>query len=96
MVSDLERSKSFYQDMLGAELYRENGGTSVVLRFPGTWLLMVTGGVPTADKPDVRFVAPTDPRSGSHEMTIKVPDCRAYEVLRSCGVAFLTPPVEYV
>lgn len=29
-------------------------------------------------------------------MTIRVPDCRAaYETLRSRGVEFLTPPVEY-
>jgi hypothetical protein len=43
----------FYRDVLGAELYREYGGTSVVLRAFGTWLLLVTGGGPTPDKPDV-------------------------------------------
>jgi lactoylglutathione lyase len=96
VVGDVERSKAFYLDVLGAELYREYGGSSVVLRFLGTWLLLVTGGEPTADKPGVRFVAPTDPRSVSHEMTIRVPDCRAaYAVLRSRGAVFLTPPVEY-
>jgi catechol 2,3-dioxygenase-like lactoylglutathione lyase family enzyme len=95
VVSDLERSRAFYQGVLRAELYREFGGTSAVLRFLGTWLLLVTGGGPTADKPDVRFVAPIDPRSVSHEMTIRVPDCRAtYELLRSRGAVFLTPPVE--
>ncbi len=95
VVSDLERSRAFYQGVLRAELYREYGGTSAVLRFLGTWLLLVTGGGPTADKPDVRFVAPIDPRSVSHEMTIRVPDCRAtYELLRSRGAVFLTPPVE--
>jgi catechol 2,3-dioxygenase-like lactoylglutathione lyase family enzyme len=95
VVSDLERSRAFYQGVLRAELYREYGGTSAVLRFLGTWLLLVTGGGPTADKPDVRFVAPIDPRSVSHEMTIRVPDCQAtYELLRSRGAVFLTPPVE--
>ncbi len=96
VVSDLGRSRGFYRDVLGAELYREYGGTSAVLRFLGSWLLLVTGGGPTADKPDVTFAAPVDPGMVSHEMTIRVPDCRAaYESLRSRGAEFLTPPVEY-
>jgi catechol 2,3-dioxygenase-like lactoylglutathione lyase family enzyme len=95
VVTDLARSRSFYRDVLGAELHREYGGTSAVFRFLGTWLLLVTGGEPTADKPDVVFRSP-DPRSVSHEMTIRVPDCRAaYETLRARGAEFLTPPVEY-
>jgi catechol 2,3-dioxygenase-like lactoylglutathione lyase family enzyme len=96
VVRDLERSRAFYRDVLGAELYREYGGTSVVLRFLGTWLLLVTGGEPTPDKPDVTFAAPGDPRSVSHSMTIRVPDCQAaYATLRERGARFLTPPVDY-
>ena len=96
VVSDAERSKVFYRDVLGAEVYREYGGTSVVLRFLGTWLLLVTGGGPTEDKPGVTFAPPADPPVVSHEMTIRVPDCRAaYETLRSRGAEFLTPLVEY-
>lgn len=96
VVSDLERARDFYREVLGAEPYREYGGTSVVLRFLGTWLLLVTGGGPTVDKPDVTFAAPADRQVVSHEMTIRVPDCRAaYETLRSRGAEFLTPPVDY-
>ncbi|MGH9038535.1 MAG: VOC family protein [Acidimicrobiia bacterium] len=96
VVSDMERSRSFYRDVLGAEVYREYGGTSVVFRFFGTWLLLVTGGGPTADKPGVTFAPPPDPDTVSHEMTIRVPDCRAaYETLLARGAEFLTPPVEY-
>src|SRR2546425_17643 len=51
VVSDAERSKLFYRDVLGAELYREYGGTSVVLRFQGTWLLLVTRGGRSCDSP---------------------------------------------
>src|SRR5437764_4259152 len=95
VVRDVERARTFYRDILEAEVYREYGGTSVVLRFLGTWLLLVTGGGPTADKPDVMFAPPVDARTVSHEMTIRVPDCRAaYEVLRSRGARFMTPPVE--
>ena len=96
VVSDAERSRDFYREVLGAELHREYGGTSVVMRFLGAWLLLVTGGEPTRDKPGVTFAPPADPATVSHEMTIRVPDCRAaYATLRSRGAEFLTPPVEY-
>ena len=77
VVADIDRARSFYRDVLGAEVYREYGGTSCVLRAFGTWLLLVTGGGPTADKPTVTFAPPTDPDLVGHAMTIRVPDCRA-------------------
>jgi catechol 2,3-dioxygenase-like lactoylglutathione lyase family enzyme len=96
VVSDVERSKVFYQEVLGATLYREYGGTSAVFQFQGTWLLLVTGGGPTKDKPGVTFAPPADPGVVTHELTMRVPDCAAaYETLRSRGAEFLTPPVEY-
>jgi catechol 2,3-dioxygenase-like lactoylglutathione lyase family enzyme len=96
VVEDAERARNFYVDVLGAELYREYGGTSVVLRAFGTWLLLVTGGGPTVDKPDVTFAVPADPRTVAHAMTIRVPDCRgAYETLLGRGAEFLTPPVDH-
>jgi catechol 2,3-dioxygenase-like lactoylglutathione lyase family enzyme len=95
VVSDVQRARAFYRDVLGAEEYREYGGTSVVFRFLGTWLLIVTGGGPTEDKPDVAFAPPADPNSVSHAITIRVEDCRgAYETLSGRGAEFLTPPVE--
>jgi catechol 2,3-dioxygenase-like lactoylglutathione lyase family enzyme len=96
VVGEVERSTAFYKDVLGATLYREYGGTSAVLRFQGTWLLLVTGGGPTKDKPDVTFAPPMDRNTATHELTMRVPDCQAaYEVLRARGAEFLTPPVEY-
>jgi catechol 2,3-dioxygenase-like lactoylglutathione lyase family enzyme len=95
VVADPERSRAFYERVLGAEVFRRYGG-SVVLRFLGTWLLLVTGGPPTADKPGVRFAPPADPATVAHEMTIRVPDCRAaYATLLARGAEFLTPPVDY-
>jgi len=93
VISDLERSKQFYRDVLGADIYREYGGTSCVLRFLDSWLLIVTGGDPTADKPDTHFEPPRSRDSVSHAMTIRVPDCQAaYKVLQSRGAVFITPP----
>ena len=96
VVSDVNQSRDFYRDVLGAEVFREYGGTSCVLNFQGSWLLIVTGGEPTPDKPDVTFAPPNDIKRVSHQMTIRVPDCRAaYDVLRSRGASFLTPPVDW-
>lgn len=96
VVADVDRARAWYVAVLGAELYREYGGTSAVLTFAGTWLLLVTGGEPTADKPTVRFAAPADPDMVSHALTIRVPDCQAaYEALRARGATFLTPPHDW-
>jgi catechol 2,3-dioxygenase-like lactoylglutathione lyase family enzyme len=96
VVADPARSRGFWVNVLGAELYREYGGTSVVLRFAGTWLLLVTGGGPTADKPGVSFAPPADPERVSHAMTLRVADCRAaYEALRARGAVFLTEPHDW-
>ena len=95
VVGDMDRSLPFYRDILGADVYREYSGTSVVLRFLDTWLLLVTGGGPTEDKPGVTFAPPASATAVSHEVTIRVPSCQAaYEALSSRGAQFLTPPQE--
>jgi catechol 2,3-dioxygenase-like lactoylglutathione lyase family enzyme len=96
VVSDATRARDWYVDVLGAELYREYGGTSVVLRFAGNWLLLVTGGGPTRHKPSVTFAPPGDPDTVTHSFTIRVPDClAAYETLRTRGAEFLATPVDW-
>jgi catechol 2,3-dioxygenase-like lactoylglutathione lyase family enzyme len=94
VVSDVGRSRAWYLDVLGATLYREYGGTSVVLRFADAWLLLTTGGPPTDDKPGITLVAPDRPAVLDHLFTIRVDDCRAVHTeLVARGAEFLTPPV---
>jgi catechol 2,3-dioxygenase-like lactoylglutathione lyase family enzyme len=96
VVAELGRAVSFYRDVVGAGLTREYGGTSAVFSLAGTWLLLVTPGGPTADKPAVTFAPRDDPGRVSAEMTFRVPDCRAaYHTLRARGAMFLTPPVDH-
>lgn len=96
VVSDLSRARDWYENVLGAKVHREYGGDSTVLSFTGTWLLLVTGGEPTDDKPGVTLGPPEHPDRLSHMFTIRVPDCRAsYGVLRERGAEFLTPPVTH-
>lgn len=93
VVNDPARSRSWYTDVLGATLYREYL-SSVVLSFGGTWLLLVEGGGPTDDKPQVSLAAPADPNLRDNLFTIRVDDCQAaYELLLARGGTFLTPPV---
>jgi len=94
VVSDLARSKRWYLDVLGATLYAEYGETSVVLSLGNAWILIVTGGGPTDDKPTVRLEPPSDPDVRDNLFTMRVADCQAaYDELRARGAVFLTPPV---
>jgi len=43
VVADVNRSLAWYEDILGASLYREYGGNSAVVQFLGNWLLLVSG-----------------------------------------------------
>jgi len=96
VVSNMDQSRHFYEDVLGATVVREYGGTSCVLKFQSSWLLLVTGGEPTRDKQTITFAPPQTPDTVSHAMTIRVPDCQtAYEILKSRGAEFLTPPVDW-
>ena len=94
VVSDLDRSKRWYLDVLGASLYGEYGGTSVVLSLGNAWILIVTGGDPTDDKPTVSLAPPPDPDVRDNLFTMRVADCvAAYDELKARGAEFLTPPV---
>ncbi len=96
VINNLEKSKEFYVDILGAKIHSEYGGTSCVLNFQGTWLLLVTGSGPTKDKPEISFVPPDNSNRVNHSFTIRVKDCNeSYEILKSRGAKFLTPPVDW-
>ena len=93
VVADQDRSREFYRSLLGGQVLLERD--PVIIKVANTWLTLVTGGGPTDDKPTVTFAPPPDPDTVSTEMILRVPDCRsAYELLRSRGADFLTPPVD--
>ncbi|OLS24923.1 MAG: Metallothiol transferase FosB [Candidatus Heimdallarchaeota archaeon LC_3] len=96
VVENLEKSKHFYLNILGATLFREYGGSSCVLKFQGVWLLLVTGGEPTPDKPGIIFTSARNETNINHSFTIRVKNCqKSYEVLKSRGAQFLTPPYDW-
>lgn len=95
VVADAAASRDWYVDVLGASVFGEYGGTSVVLDLMGNWLLLVTGGEPTPDKPNVTLAAPDDPDRVSAEIIFRVGDCQgAFELLSKRGAEFLTTPLD--
>ncbi len=95
VVTDIQASVRWYRDVLGASLFREYGGTTAVFDLNGAWLVLVTGGGPTPDKPGVTMHVPRDVTDVSHSMTLRVKDCRkAHQELVGRGATFLTEPVE--
>jgi catechol 2,3-dioxygenase-like lactoylglutathione lyase family enzyme len=96
VASDYACSLAFYRDVLGAKVVRQISDVLCLLSFGGSEFLLTVGGGPTRDKPTVTFPTPNDPDTVSSELNIRVPDCfAAYEVLRSRGAGFLTPPVDW-
>ena len=96
VASDYARSLAFYQEVLGAKIVRRISDVLCLLSLGGSEFLLTVGGGPTQDKPTVTFGPPTSPDMVSSELNIRVPDCfAAYEVLRSRGAEFLTPPVDW-
>ncbi|MEO1056939.1 MAG: VOC family protein [Actinomycetota bacterium] len=93
VVTDIDRSRDWYVNVLDAELFGEYGGTSVVLDLLGNWILLVTGGGPDAGKPNVTLTPPATPDRPSVQLIFRVDDCVGlYELLSGRGAEFLAPP----
>lgn len=91
VVSDIERSRRFYTEVLGGEVVREGEPTIVALA--NGWIVINVGGGPTDDKPAVTLEPPQDPNRTSSFLNIRVTDIDAiYREWSARGAEFLTPP----
>lgn len=91
IVRDQDRSREFYEKVLGAKVVLERD--PVILKFHNSWIILNVGGGPTADKPDVQMAPPSDPKTVSSALNIRVADIeREYERMKAAGGEFLTPP----
>ena len=89
VVSDYARALAFYRDVLGATVVHELAETLGFLDFRGSQILLSAPSGLTKDQKASGTLA-------IGELTMRVPDCSAaYEVLRSRGAVFITPPVEW-
>ncbi|WP_206633423.1 VOC family protein [Methanoculleus taiwanensis] len=93
IVEDIDRSRTFYRDVLGATVVRERD--PCVMRFLNSWLIINVGGGPTEDKPEVTMAPPRDPNLTASALNIRVADIHAvYGEWRRRGADFLTPPID--
>jgi len=89
--SDVERSASFYRDVLGGEIVAQGEPTAVKLA--NAWVIINVGGGPTDDKPDVILEPPGDSHRTSSFLNIRVADiAKSYAEWKRKGAEFLTPP----
>ena len=93
IVSDQDRSREFYVNVLGASAIRERD--PVVLRLGGMWLILNIGGGPTPDKPETVAAPPADRSRFSSALILRVADVYStWERLQSAGAEFLTGPID--
>ena len=91
VVSDVERSRRFYSDVLGGEVVM--AGEPSIVALANSWIIINVGGGPTEDKPTVTLEPPQDPSRTSAFMNIRVADIETlYQEWSARGAEFLTPP----
>ena len=89
--ADVERSRAFYEGVLGGEVVLE--GEPTIVQLANAWVIINVGGGPTEDKPEVTLEPPADPNRVSSFLNIRVADIQAvYEEWSGKGAEFLTPP----
>jgi lactoylglutathione lyase len=94
VVADQDRSRDFYQSILGGTVVLERD--PVILRVANSWLILNVGGGPTDDKPGVTLTTPEDPNRTSAFINVRVADIdRVYREWTAKGAEFLTPPKDY-
>ncbi len=94
VVSDQERSREFYRRVFGGEVVLERD--PVIMQVANTWIILNEGGGPTDDKPDVTLATPSDPKTTSAFMNVRVADiAAAYRDWSDRGAEFLTEPKDH-
>ena len=94
VTEDVARSRDFYAGVLGGTVVLE--GEPTIIKLANGWVTVNVGGGPTDDKPGVILEPPTDPNRTSAFLNLRVADIQtAYDLWRSRGAQFLTPPKDH-
>jgi catechol 2,3-dioxygenase-like lactoylglutathione lyase family enzyme len=95
-VADVERSLTFYRDLVGFEVeatYDDPPYATLVLA--GARLSLAEQGHAAEDRPGVAMTAPEDPAQTNVVLVVEVEDARAvYAELETKGARFLAEPYE--
>jgi catechol 2,3-dioxygenase-like lactoylglutathione lyase family enzyme len=91
IVSDQDRSRKFYSQVLGGEVIRQRD--PAVVRISNSWIVIDSGGGPTDDKPDVIASPPRSSKVLNSILNIRVADVWSiYREWQARGAEFLTEP----
>jgi lactoylglutathione lyase len=94
VVADQDRSRDFYQSILGGTVVLERD--PVILRVANSWLILNVGGGPTDDKPSITLTTPENLDRTSAFVNVRVADIdRVYREWTAKGAEFLTPPIDH-
>lgn len=94
VVSDVERSRRFYTEVLGGEVVLDGEPTIVALA--NGWIILNVGGGPTDDKPTVTLEVPGEPDRVTSFLNVRVADIdRVYTDWTARGADFVTPPMDW-
>jgi catechol 2,3-dioxygenase-like lactoylglutathione lyase family enzyme len=94
IVADQDRSRDFYNRVLGGDVIRERD--PAVVRLGNSWVIINSGGAPSDDKPDVIAAPPQSSHVLTSGLNIRVADVWAiYRDWRARGAEFLTEPKDH-
>lgn len=94
VCDDLETSKHFYIDILGATPATPAGPGPSMVKLANAWFILVNGGEPTPDKPTVTLTAPTDLDHVDSFLNLRVADiATTHREWTARGAQFLTEPL---
>jgi len=91
-VKDQEKSADFYVRILGGKLIKPKD--PCYIKLVNSWIILNSGGGPTADKPAVILEPPSDLNTVNGFLNLRVADIWAcYRQWRAKGAVFITEPL---
>lgn len=95
VAGDVAETSRFYSELLGGEIVYQAPGAPTFVKLANSWVLVVAGGGPTPDKPEITLQPPADATRFDAFMNIRVADIASvYDEWSRRGVEFLTPPLD--
>lgn len=94
IVKDQDRSREFYQRVMGGQVVRERN--PVMVRLHNIWVILNNGGPPTADKPTITCAPHSDPSILSVALNLRVSNFdAALAEYEARGAKLLAPPADW-